>query len=150
MKLMKEIGLPRCAAIEATTTFAQGERPPYGFEVRHAHLPHVLNQRDERRDERDIVDERRSISAHPKNEHRGRREIAVRDLDRLFCKHLDDARFDERADEDEETCEEEDGEPFDLRQDLRDHRFLLRVADEEQKTCARHGGGRRIKVELTV
>ena len=101
----------RTVAAEAC---AECERPPHRREIAKPHASHILDERDKRRDERDIVDERRCDRTHPQDEHRRRVLVAVRDLDRLRREHPDDARLDERADEDEQPAEEEDRRPLDL------------------------------------
>ena len=83
-------------------------------QIAESHPSHILNERNERCDERDVVDERRGNRTHPQDEHRRRVLVAVRNLDRLRREHPDDTRLNERADEDEESAEEEDRRPFDL------------------------------------
>ena len=129
---------------------AERECPPERLEIRHAHSAHVLDHRDQGSYERYVVDEGRSDGAEPEDEHRRAGEVAGCEGEHFLRHHLDDARFDEAADEDEEAGEEEDGEPFDAAEDAGDFIFARGHADEHQQAGTGHSYGRAFEVELGV
>ena len=130
----------RAVAAEAG---AEREAPPDRLKIRDAHRPHVLNQRNHRRNERNVVEERRNDRTHPQDEHRRLRHVTAREIDAMHRKIADDARLHEAADGDEETDEEEDRRPLDAVHRVLDELFLADQKEQEER--ARNRDERRLK-----
>ena len=129
----------------AAETRAERERPPERLEVRDAHCAHVLNQRDHRCNERDIVQDGRDDGAHPEDQQRRRRQIATRRLHRRLRELRDNADLNQSADRDKESNEEEDRRPLDGVHRLF-HQMLTAAREEEQQEAARQCDQRRLDV----
>ena len=127
---------------------AEREAPPDRLKVRDAHRPHVLNQRNHRRNERNVVEERRDDRAHPQDEHRRLRHVAAREIDALHRKVANDARLHEAADGDEETDEEEDSRPFDAVHRVLDELFLADQKEQEERTRNRDERGLKTRERM--
>ena len=86
---------------------AQCQTPPHGFEVAKAHLPHILNQRNQGSDKGNVIDERGSNRTHPKNQHGRHRDITIGHSQSLCCHRLDDACLHQSTNQHEQTSKEE-------------------------------------------
>ena len=136
----------RAVAAEAG---AEREAPPDGVEIRDAHGAHVLDERDHRRDEWDIVEHGRNDGREPEHEERRRRDIAARQLDGHRREIADDASLDEAADGDEKADEEEDRRPLDgLHRMLDEVRAAAR--EEQQQEAAAERDERGLEPEHRV
>jgi len=129
----------------AAETCAECERPPERLEVLDAHRAHVLDERDHRCNERNVVEHRGDDGAHPEDEQRRRREVAARCLHCGLREPCDDADLDQPADSNEEPDEEEDRRPLDRVHRLF-HQMLAPACEEEQQEAARQCDERRLDV----
>ena len=128
---------------------AERERPPERLEVRDAHRAHVLNERNHRRDERDVVQHGRDDRTHPEDEERRCRQVAARRIDRRLRELGDDADLDQTADRDKESDEEEDRRPLDRMHRLF-HEMLAAAREEEQQEAARERDERGLNMRKGV
>ena len=86
--------------------------PPERFKVGDACRTHILNHRNHRCNERNIVKECRYDCTEPENEERCIRKIATRYLKRDFRNATDDTRLDQTANRNEETDEKKRSLPI--------------------------------------
>ena len=133
----------------AAETRTERERPPERLEVRDAHRAHVLNERNHRRDERDVVQHGRDDRTHPEDEERRCRQVAARRIDRRLRELGDDADLDQTTDRDKETDEEEDRRPLDRVHRLF-HEVLAAAREEEQQEAARKRDERGLNMRKGV
>ena len=116
---------------------------------------HRLDQRNHRRDERDVVDERRQDRRRPEDRERGHVEIAAGGLEQRLRHHVDEAGLLDAVNEDEQSQEEHQRDPFGLRE-RRVHvlrlrfRILAQVVEQHQHRCAEDGDRRGLDLDLPL
>ena len=106
--------------------------------------PEIADQRDHRRDERNVVDDRRQDRRAPQDRDRRHGRIAAGQLHQLLRRQVEHPGGVDTVHDDEQPEEEEDRDPVDFVERLGDpHRLLLALRGGAQDCAAASGPRRR-------